>query len=160
MPTCQATMFKQPTIVFQIYVIDSADRKRFEETGQVFQLLFLLRILLDTFQQCSINLFLLRQYVESLPTTNVCACVLFCTCYRSWPSCWMRRSWMAFPCWSSPTSRTCWPPPRRRRSPRASTCTPSGTACGRSSPARPSLGRGSRWVPLCPTRQTHRNVPF
>ena len=34
-------MFKKPTNVFQIYVIDSADRKRFEETGQVFQLLFI-----------------------------------------------------------------------------------------------------------------------
>lgn len=68
-----------------------------------------------------------------------------CVC-RSWQNCWMKRSWAASQCWSLQTSRTCWQPPRPLRSLRASICTPSGIACGRSSPAPPSLVRGSRWA--------------
>lgn len=67
-------------------------------------------------------------------------------CYRSWLSCWMKRSWAEFLCWSLQTSRTCWQPPQPPRSQRVSTCTPSAIACGRSSPAPPSPERGFRWA--------------
>lgn len=66
--------------------------------------------------------------------------------FRSWLSCWMRRSWVGFLCWSSPTSRTCWQPPPPPRSQRVSTCTPSVTAYGRSRRAPPSLERAFRWA--------------
>lgn len=36
------SLMSNPIIAFQIYVIDSADRKRFEETGQVIEFSLLL----------------------------------------------------------------------------------------------------------------------
>lgn len=67
--------------------------------------------------------------------------------FRSWLSCWMRRSWAGFQSSSSPTSRTCWQPPPPPRSRRGSTCTPSATASGRSRRAPPSQERASRSAP-------------
>lgn len=72
-----------------------------------------------------------------------------CVCFRSWLSYWMKRSWAAFLCWSLPTSRTCWQPPRRLRLRRVSICTPSAIAYGKSRPAPPSLERGFRWACDC-----------
>lgn len=69
----------QPCPVFQIYVIDSADRKRFEETGQV-----ALCVCLCLGLPCVL---LIRC---SEPPVCMFAC---CMCLdRSWLSCWMRRS--------------------------------------------------------------------
>lgn len=94
----------------------------------------------------------------------VCEYAVYIYC-RNWLSCWMKRSWAAFQFWFSQTSRTCWRPPRPPRSQRVSTCTPSGTECGRSSPAPPSPGRGFRSVPAASSSsvsssQAHHSLTF
>lgn len=88
--------------------------------------------------------------------TNCAVCMsVLMSLLRSWQSCWTRRSWVECPCSSSPTSKTCWRPLLHQRSPRASTCTPSATACGRSSHALPSLEKVYRCVCVC---VSHNNI--
>lgn len=68
-------------------------------------------------------------------------CLLACRSCQSWL---MRRIWRACQCSSLPTNRI-WPQHHRpARSPRDSTCTPTGIVSGRFRPARLCLGKASR----------------
>lgn len=82
-----------------------------------------------------------------------CVCAYTCATYywlspicRNLQSWLMRRTWKEFRFWSMPTSRTWPPPPRPARSQRASTCTHTVTASGRSRPARQCLGKECRYA--------------
>lgn len=147
-------MLKKNSILFQIYVIDSADRKRFEETGQVCTIFCgCVHSACKTgwyYNLCSLSVdfFCLKNYsiVKSgLYKSGLSNSQMF-VCFRSWLSCWMKRSWAEFLCWFLRTSRTCWQLPLPPRSRRVSICIPSAIACGRFSPAPPSLEKGFKWA--------------
>lgn len=99
----------------------------------------------DKTSECnSISVYAFPWSAVTAPVT-VCVCVCVSRSCQSWS---MRRISKEFRCSSLPTSRI-WPRRHRpARSPRDSTCTPTGTASGRSRPAQPCLGKEFRYE-LC-----------